>query len=268
LRIKDALPELFQRAYPALDPKMEMLSALSLLQFHGIDALPLSFDSDRKNRAVTGFSSLARVMRLDRKGLPTFLRQPCEEASEPLSTVGAERSVSVLLDKFLRTRFGFARVEEKKNVGALVSLWDLLGLYQTRVFNTDLTVEDVGSSIFSMPPRTTAREALRAMFRRGVRRVFVDSPTKFVWDRGMIERLFSPSVLASAAENPSGDLLEITLSELEPVAAGQVKPGTKLREAARMLRQERRHCLVFDRRVVTPWDVVMKPWKAKALKIG
>jgi len=267
LQIREALPSLFEVAYPVIDPKAGMLSALSLLRFEEIDALPLSFDSDGKHRAVAGFSSLARLMRIDPKALRKFLKQPCEEASEPLASVDAGRSLSVLLDKFLETRFGFARVNERNRVGALARLRDLLALYGTERFETSLTVEDVASPIFALPGRTSVREALEQMFDRRCRRVFISGTKKFVWDRGIIERLFSPAFLALATKSPSKDFLGAPLSEFEGLEATEVKPSTGLKEAARVMRPTRGQCLTFDDRVVTPWDVVMKPWKEKELRI-
>jgi hypothetical protein len=267
LKIRDALPELFQKTFPLLDPKTKTLPALSLLEFHDIDALPLSFDAEKKHRAVAGFSCLARLMQLDRNELPKFLEQPCEKVSEPLSSVGADSRLSFLLDKFLQTRFGFVRVEDRKKVGTLVGLWDLLGLYETGELETGLTVEDVASPIFSMPQETSTRRALKAMFDKRCRRIFIDGTVRFVWDRGIIERLFSPGALKKAVENPSKDILGMPLSEFRMIRAEEVESGTTLKEAARMLRMERGQCLVFDGMVATPWDVVMKPWEAKALKI-
>jgi len=268
LRIKEALPELFRRAFPMLDPSTEMLLALSLLKFHEIDALPLSFDAKRKPRAVMGSSSLARLAQLDGNALSKFLKRPCEEASAPLSSVRADRSVSVLLNKFQQTRFGFAMVEESNKVGALVGLWDMLGLYESGTFQTELTVDEVASPIFSLPSQTTAREALKAMFQKRIRRVFVGWTPRFLGDRGIIERLFSPGELSIAMRNPSKDFLGMPLSEFRLTRAGEVRPGTTVGAAARMLLEERGQCLVFDEKVVTPWDVIMKPWKARALKIG
>jgi len=268
LKIREALPSLFEVAYPVVDPKTEMFLALSLLRFEEIDALPLSFDADGKHRAVAGFSSLARLMRLEPKGLQRFLRRPCEEASEPLASVEAGRNLSVLLDKFLETRFGFARVNERNRVGALARLRDLLALYGAGRFETRLAVEDVASPIFALPRETSVREALDQMFDRRCRRVFISGTKKFVWDRGIIERLFSPTVLALATKSPSKDFLTAPLSEFEGLTATDVKPSTGLKEAARMMRLTRGHCLTFEDKVVTPWDVVMKPWKEKELRIG
>jgi hypothetical protein len=267
LIIKDALPSIFQVSYPVLDPKTDMLSALSLLRFQDIDALPLSFDSERKQRAVMGFSSLARIMQIDPRTLPKFLKQPCEEASEPLATVNAEGSLSMLLDKFLQTRFGFARVNDRKKVGALARLRDLLNLYGTGRFEAELAAEDVASPIFSLPSETKLRTALEKMFDNKCRRVFIQGTKRFVWDRTIIERLFSPAALAAAAENPSRDILGMPLSDFEMLEAGVAKPGTSLTNAAEQLAVLQGECLVVDGKVVTPWDVVMKPWKARALKI-
>jgi CBS domain-containing protein len=267
LIIKEALPSIFEVAYPVLDPKTNMLSALSLLRFQEIDALPLSFDSERKQRAVAGFSSLARIMQIDPRTLPKFLKQPCEEVSEPLATVGAERSLSMLLDKFLQTRFGFARVTDRKNVGALARLRDLLNLYGTGRFDANLAAEDVASPIFSLPGETKLRTALEKMFENRCRRVFIQGTKRFVWDRSIIERLFSPAVLAAVARNPSRDILGMPLSDFEMLEATQAKPNTRLKDAARLLELGRGECLVVGGKVVTPWDVVMKPWKTKDLEI-
>lgn len=268
MKVKEAIPALFQKAYPVLDPKTEMLLALSLLRFQEIDALPLSFDSGGKSRAVMGSSCLAKLMQIDRRALPKFLKQPCEEASRPIATVRTDVSLRVLLDKFQQTHFGFARVEEKKRVGALVGLWDLLGLYETGHFESDLVIGDVASPIFSLPGETTVKEALRQMFDRKCRRVFVSGTDGFVWDRAIIQRLFSPETLSEAAGDSGLDLLGMPLSEFESVTPVREKAEMSLKDAARVLREGRGKCLVTGGSVVTPWDVVMKPWRARALRTG
>lgn len=66
----------------------------------------------------------------------------------------------------------------------------------------------------------------------------------------------------------SKEVLDVTVAEVERVTAREVSPETTLEEAARALRADRRgQCLVFDGTVVTPWDLVMKPWIAGALRL-
>jgi len=267
LRIKEAFPEMFERAYPAIDPTTPIISILPLLQFYEIDALPLSFDLNEKQRGIYGFSCLARILTLEPGRFKRFLEKPCEEVSEPLATVRAEQHLSVLLNAFLRKRFGFARVVERRGAGALVTLSDVLVLYGRGGVKSSLSLEDVASPAFSMPAEATIREALKEMFSRRIRRVFVGESREYVWDRSIIEHIFSPAVLARVAQNASEDILDIPISAIRTSAATEVRGGMKLKDAAAALNTQSGKCLVFDGKVVTPWDVIMKPWKAKELKI-
>ena len=259
-------PKMFERAYPAVDPTTPILSVLPLLRFHEIDVLPLSFDAGRRQKGVFGFSCLARLMKV-RPGVGSFLKRPCEVVSEPLATIRSDRSLSSLLNVFLRRRFGFARVVESRGVGALLTLPDVLGLYEDGTIRSSLTLEDVGSSAFSMPSDSTIREALVEMFDRRIRRVFISGTSEFIWDRRIIEHLFSPAVLATLAHRESGDILKMPISEIGTTTAKKAEGRLQLREAAALLKVEPGQCLVFNGKVVTPWDVVMKPWKGRELKI-
>ncbi|HUI23630.1 MAG TPA: hypothetical protein VLY82_04480 [Nitrososphaerales archaeon] len=267
MRIKQAFPWMFERAYPAVDPETPILSVLPLLRFHEIDVLPLSFGSERKQKGIFGFSCLARLMHIRPEELASFLKQPCEAVSESLTTVRAERALSGLLDAFQRRRFGFARVVESKGVGALLSLPDFLGLYESGLLRSSLTLEDVGSTTFSMPGSSTVRDALVEMFDRRIRRVFVSGSRTFVWDRSIIGHLFSPATLARVIKHEPEDVLGTPISRIETVIARKVDGVMLLREAAALLKVEPGQCLVFDGQVATPWDIVMKPWKEGTLKI-
>jgi len=271
MKIKEALPGVFQKAYPVLDPRTEMLAAMSLLRFHEIDALPLSFGTSKRirerQRAVYGFSSLARVLYLKPNLFAAFLKEPCEAASKPLASVGAGRSLSALLDTFAKTRFGFAKVEEGPDVGALASLSDVLGLYETGAIASKLVVRDVGSQVLSMPGDAILRKVLLVMFERRHRRIFIAGRNEFVSDREIIGHIFSPAILKTIVED-SEDVLGAPISAVEKISARQVDPDTPLEEAAKILKQERAgQCLTFDETVVTPWDLVMKPHNAKALLV-
>jgi len=267
LKIREAFPNLFEKAYPAVDPTTPILSVLPLLRFHDIDVLPLSFDAGGRQEGVFGFSCLARLMKVRPEGVGSFLKRPCEIVSEPLTTIRADRSLSSLLNVFLRRRFGFARVLESKGAGALLTLPDVLGLYQDGTLRSSLALEDIGSTAFSMPRESTVREVLVEMFDRRIRRVFISGTREFVWDRSIIEHLFSPAVLARLAKRESEDILGTTISGVGTTTAKYTEERLELQEAAALLKVEPGQCLVFNGKVVTPWDVVMKPWKEKRLKI-
>jgi len=267
LRIREAFPKMFERAYPAVDPTTPILSVLPLLRFHEIDVLPLSFDAGRRQKGVYGFSCLARLMKVRPEGVGSFLKQPCEVVSEPLSAIRADRALSGLLDLFLRRRFGFARVVESEGAGALLTLQDVLGLYEAGILKSSLTLDDVASNAFSMPSESTVREVLVEMFDRRIRRVFISGTREFVWDRSIIEHLFSPAVIARVVQRELGDILQTPISGIGTTTGKGAEGRMQLREAASLLKARPGQCFVFDGKVVTTWDVVMKPWKEGMLKI-
>jgi len=271
MRICDALPHIFKQGYPVLDPKTKMLPAMSLLRFHEIDVLPLSFVGRRRQqRALFGSSCLAKIMLLGPGRFRAFLDQPCRAASEKLVSVNAGLGLSTLLNAFSKTRLGFASVEEEGGFSGLVSLSDVLGLYETGAVSAQLTVEAVGSPIFSMPGDSTLRKGLEEMLRRWHRRVFLEGTREFISDRSIVDYLFSPAVLSGLVREKGAmtDVLGERISSVETTKANEVSPDTTLRVAASTLKSERAgQCLVFDGMVVTPWDLVMKPWKARALKL-
>lgn len=273
MRISAALPGVFKRAYPSLDPTTQMLSAISLLQFHEIDALPISFASGQKQRAVYGYTCLSRLLRLDPSGFGPFLERQCEDASEPLVTVGGDELIESLFETFREERFGFAHVEDRTEIGGLVTLADVLELYETGGLETDLLVRDVASPIFTLPNATSLRDALLAMFSRRIRRLFMSGGVPwFISDRTIIGHVFSPAVIAVALRD-SRNVLDMHISEIGTLRSKVIDPESSIRAASIMLREQRGQCLVCTKEgglrtsVVTPWDLVMKPWIAGALTV-
>ena len=266
MRIEAAFPKAFEKAYPAIDPKAPMILVLPLLRFHDIDALILSLDSKR-HRGIFGFSCLARILSLGPERFPQFLKEKCEDVSEPVATVSADQALGRLLDTFLETRFGFVRVVERKGIGAVLTLNDVLELYGTGAVSSKMEVREVASRIISLPESSSLRSALEEMFRSRCRRIFISGKREFVWDRGVVDYLFSPAVLAKVARDPAFDPLVTPLSQIGRTEAEDVDPDMSLKAAAAVLGAERGQCLVFDDRVATPWDVVMKPWKDHGLRV-
>lgn len=164
-----------------------------------------------------------------------------------------------------------------KTKAALVSLADVLALYADGTVTTKMVSEDVSTAIFSMPGTTTVRDALQAMIHRRHRRIFIsgkkeeEDSSLYVSDRSMMSYLFSPSileVLGREEERRQRDLLSTPISKVEKVVPSAIGPRATLKSAALRLRKDRGGCLVTgEGKVVTPWDVVMKPWMSNRLVI-
>jgi CBS domain-containing protein len=266
VRIGEALPQVFQRSYPIVMPSTDMLMAASLLRFHEIDALPIEFRPTTKKRlAVFGYSCLSKLLKTKTTNYESFMRLPARRAALKLSSIGVNLDIPDLLRIFRKTRFGFAWVESDK-LGGFASLRDLLELYLGGVIETDLKVADLASPIFSMPPETSLREVLEEMFNRKIRRIFLKDRNTVITDRRIIGYVFSPSMLENVSKNPEL-LLDASTGDLDLVKPAKVRDSLSAKKAAQLIRKQPDECLICDKGVITPWDLVMKPLAARRLII-
>lgn len=264
MKIAEALPKIFERSSPVLEPGTQMLLAVSLLRFHQIDALPIGFEPKQKKRlAVFGFSCLSRLLESSPKDYGRFLELPCERASLELSSVDVDDTIEHLLRVFAETKFGFAWVESER-LGGFASLRDLLGLYENGAIDTSMTVEQIASPIFSMSPESTLKTVLKEMFNHRFRRIFIDGENSLVTDRRIISYIFSVSRLTATTDKPES-LLDAKLGDLDKMKPIPISGKTKIRRAAASMKDAAEECLICDSGVVTPWDLVMKPLIARDL---
>ena len=267
MKIGEALPQIFKRSYPALEPGTQMLLAVSLLRFHQIDALPVGFKArQRKKLAVFGFSCLSKLMETSPRNYGKFLNLPCEKAALELSRVDVDGTIAGLLRVFQKTKFGFAWVESKQS-GGFASLRDLLELYGNGLIDTPMTVGEVASPVFSMPPDSTLKRVLQEMFNRRFRRMFIAGDSKsLVTDRRIIGYIFSTARLSETTKKPE-TLLDARLEDVEKMKPIPIDSGTPIKKAALSMKDVVEECLICERGVVTPWDLVMKPLVSGKLKI-
>lgn len=266
MNIGEALPAIFERPYTILQPGTDMLLAASLLSFHQIDALPIGFRSRQKKRfAVGGYSFLLSLEKTSPKKCGKFLSLPCERVSIELSTIKAEDTLENLLILFKKTRFGFAWVESESNgMEGLAGLRDLLELYEDGLIKTKMEVNRLASPIFSMPKDSTLKIVLKEMFSRGIRRVFVSGEGSFVTDRRIISYIFSTSRLSETMKKPE-TMLDGRLGDIEGTKPEPIDSKTSIKEAASYMKNSVEECLICDKGIVTPWDLIVKPLISKNL---
>jgi CBS domain-containing protein len=271
LKLDSAFPHILERQYPVVKPDYPLLAVLYLLRMKDVDAVPIVTQRGTRGRAVFGFSSLPKLVTLGPARFDRLLRGPCEEASDTLVSLSVEEDLESLLETFNSSGLGVALVRgtgSDKRTG-LVSLADVLRLYSSGAIRTDITTEDVGTRIFSLPRNTPIRRALQEMFRHSYRRIFLPGERTYVSDRGVMGYIFSPVVLEEIGNHPHEDILAAPLDEAEKETPLVVAPGTAVKMAALKLQGDRGGCLVTrGDKVITPWDVVMKPWLSGRLTIG
>jgi CBS domain-containing protein len=271
VKIRSAFPRLLEKRYPYVEPTFPLLTVLNLLRANHIAAVPLH-EGLTSSRSVSGFSSLSKLMRMSSESFEGFLEGPCERGSKKVDSFGLDDDLEKLLEVFKKRRVAVSMVNgvvEGEPRFGLISLKDLLGLYKTGQFTSDLAVEDVSSQIFSLPGTTTVREALTAMFRLYHRSVFISGERKYISDRTIIDRVFDPSFLRPFHQSPTVGVFDARIGTLERTTPTQIGPLTSLKAAALRVRSEWGTCLTLRNRdtLVTPWDLIMKPWESGNLSI-
>ncbi len=267
--IQDLLPRIFTRAIPIVDASASTLEAGSLLHTHQIDALCVIGEKiSRKNfLAIGGYSVLSRLLKTDPNYYYDFLREPCLNVALSFDLLPAEEDLAELFRSFAKTRFGFACIKTKSGVRGLAALRDLVELYEKGILETDVTTQEVASApVFSLSGDTMLNEVLREMFERRQRRVFISGTRRLVSDRIIISYVFSGEALHKVMDRP-WKMLDATLNEVGGTEVQEVSRNISIRDASHLIMHEAEECFVCEGGIVTPWDIVMKPWEMGRLRI-
>lgn len=277
LRVQEAMPATFGRAVPTVEKGTLAVVAGTLLGLPRRDALLIAsteggvryLTRGGKWMAFSGYPLLKTMVEAEPKDLYRVLFRPCENASMFLDSVKSEDGLTGVLEAIRRTKFGYTLVESSDSFG-LVTLSDLLLLYQRGTFETSFRLRDLASSpVFSLHEDTGLREVIQELYKRRVRRVRVGSTNRFVSDREILAHIFSPTTLRVAKESPE-KALKTHLGEVSYIEAVEADRSTRAGRGAETINPGSGVCLTIDRgeRLVTPWDLVMKPWEAGELKIA
>lgn len=271
MKIGSALPRLLERRYPTIKPSYPLLTVLYLLRIQDLAAVPIAANG-KGPRAIFGFSVLPKLMDLNSKSIDQYLAGPCGAASDELESFAMDDQIEDLLESFQRSRRGVSLVSGKirgESHTTLVSLVDLLRLYKTKQFESDMVVDQVGSTIITLPGKTSVRSAVQTMFKLKVRRVFISGERTYISDRSIVERVLSPASLVQTPGDKEMGAFEARIETLKKSLPIEVPSRSSLQAAAFKLRSEWGPCLTIQDEdvVVTPWDVIMKPWNAGRLKM-
>ena len=176
-----------------------------------------------------------------------------------------QRPFDDVLEAFSETKFGGARVTQGVQE-ALLTLGDAVGLIKEGKLSAQMSTDEVSSVPIAISKDRPMIEAIRKMVSHNVRRLFVEKEQgKFISDRTLIDYMFSPQRLGVARDHP-----ELWIDEaIEKL--GTKTPGrcgkASLDEAAKVMGSAPDDCLMTDEwRVISRWDLVVKPWRAEKLE--
>ncbi len=277
MKLKEAFPEIFRRPVPVVAQGTTILVAGTLLDTPRRDVLPIvrSLDktlnfvsNDSKHLiAFAGQAIISKLLEWNPRDHYMFLFEPIESASLQVAPIPADEEITSLFHAFIRTKFGWSIIDDHGTY-AIATLADLIPLYGRGILETSLCARDVASPVFSLPQDTKLSKALQEMIHRSVRRVFLSDTNRFVSDREILSYIFSPARLAVVRNAPQ-KMLKATLDDVGSVEAINVDGSATLREASELFRPSSgAWCLSCGEGVITPWDLVVKPWKMGQLIIS
>jgi len=261
-RVKGELfVDVFKRVTPSITADSSILVAGSVLGIHSIDALMIIREKAHTDQVVGGCNILTGLVQAFPTNIRSYIMSNCGSISMRLPVVRYDATLSDLLSRLIETKFGLAFVH--KNEGALISLSDLLQLYDKGFIDSNLTCKDVASPPFRLRDDATLIEALEEMIGRQIRRVFVNDSDAFISDRTAIDYIFSPEGIRVLRD----ELYTTRIHEIRMMDATPVTGSLPLNEGARLLLRDKGKCLVCETGVVTAWDCVVKPFQMNALFI-
>lgn len=282
--IASLMPDLLKIPRPTATGSNPMIISAEMLEVKQTPILPFvpwlqpKIDPSTKIKmyaAFAGFSVLNAILKTDPKDYMKLLWRPSQDFSVWIGSVEYIDTLDDLLKVFDLTKFGDARVEGSEDIPALATFQDVISLYRNNVLKSTLRVQEIGSEMVEISPETYLMDVIALMFQKRMRRVFLTGTEKknsifpFISSRDIIRFLFSPSRLEVAKKDPES-WSDAKLSEIGATEAKVIHDGDVVNQAAREIGDGADDCLICEdsKRVVTRWDIVMKPWKADNYSFG
>ena len=243
-----------------------LIIAGTMLHISDVQMLPVEGGSctlPRKGKnkayaAIGGYSVLDKIMVTDPADYQKLLWRPCKEVIAWIESTDYDKEFESLFKIFEVTRFGDTIIDRGEDTHALLTLTDLVDLLRHGIITSNVTAEEISSKSVSIPGDTPLIEAIKIMFQKRIRRLFIDNRVRdfeFISSRKIIDFLFSPERLQVAKDNPER-WLDANVSDVDLKRAEIVDDNYTANKVSRLIGTDLEDCLVTlkGRNVVTRWQ--------------
>ena len=272
MRISDIIPLSDSIKLTTIPGKSSIISAIDHLRDNNFVPLliePRLEEEPPRPRVVSAFSVISKMAQLPPSRLGAFLDSPATETALSIGSIDEGQDLVSLFHVFETTTLGFAEVHrDNRSTEVLMSVKNVLRLYDSNILSSDLVLNDVASSpVFSISRGTKLEKILREMLNRKFRRVQIADTRVIVSDREILSYLFQKDRLKKAEKSPER-LLAGTLEEIQTRETPWFEGKVRLKDAAKMLSTKEHDSILTERGLITPWDLTMKPWRLGELRIA
>ncbi|MGA2875121.1 MAG: hypothetical protein ABSE82_06215 [Nitrososphaerales archaeon] len=290
LKISTLFPEAFEAASLTASGVNPLVNVVNLLCRNDVQTLPLVPSPEprinpetkiKEYASLASYAVLDSILRSDFKNYQLLVfSTKCQEVAVWIGSLRSTDSLDELMRVLEMNGFGNAIVEQedaRKNV--LLTLKDIVSLYQSERLRSTLLVSDVSSPKVSASTDTTITETLSLMLNKGARRLFLQpknaeeeenySGLQFVSDRGILSFLFTPQRLEILKKSPES-WLDARICDVGTSSAVPVACDATINQASQLIGEKPDGCLVCEesQEVVSRWDIAMKPWQVDSLEIS
>jgi hypothetical protein len=279
--ISSLLPDIFNVTRPLASGTDPLIISASLLILEEVQMLPIveglepKLDPETKIRmyaTLGGYSVLRAISGSKSSDYLKLLWTKCMEMPVWVGSLNFEDTLDELLRVIALTNFGNVVIDGRGNVPALLTLREIADLYGANKIKSELRASEIGSERVSISSDSSITDTLNLMLKMKIRRVFHSGSygdrLQFVSSRSIIKFLFSPHRLEIVKKSPE-KWLDAKVSEVLSSSAKFVFDGATMKQCAKLMGDKVDDCLVCEasNKVVSRWDIVMKPWKEGKMEV-
>ena len=255
--IRDSVSQIFRRPYLSVLPNTTLMQIAPFMAIGPqiyVDGLVVL----QGEKPIGKIGSKQILLTIINSKYPEWLKKTASQIMDSTEiSLEMDCPLSRAIEIFNKTSVAFIPITKSGLVVASLSVRDLLPLIMTTAFH--VTLKDIASPLVLSSKGTNLKEALNIMFQKKIRNIIVGSDNGYgiINDRKILEFLFSQNGRKIMNTNSLG-IQAIEIGLLDQLPAMRVSDNTTLSKAAELLMDIDTPCILLNKSIVTPWDIVMK----------
>lgn len=257
ITIRDSVPQIFKRPYLSVLPDSTLMQIAPFMAIGPqiyVDGL-IVLEGEIPIGKISSKQILLAIMN---SKYPDWLKKTALQIMDT-SEISLEMDypLSRAIDIFNQTSFAFIPITKSGLVVTSLSVRDVLPVIMTTTFQG--TLKDIASPLVLISKRTNLKVALNLMFQKKIRNIIVESNNGYgiINDRKILEFLFSQNGRKIMDMNSLG-IQAVEIDLVDKLSAMRVSDTTTVSKAAELLTDINTPCVLLNKSIVTPWDIVMK----------
>lgn len=255
--IRDLIPRIFNRPYLSVLPNTTLMQIAPFMAIGPqiyVDGLVVL----EGEKPIGKIGSKQILLNIINSKYPDWLKKTASQIMDNSEiSLEMDSPLSTAIDIFNQTSIAFIPITKSGLIVASLSVRDLLPVIMKGTFH--VTLKDMASPLEISSKGTNLKVALNQMFQKKIRNIIVRSGNDYsiINDRKILEFLFSENGRKIINTNTLG-IQGIEIDLLDKLPAKSVSNNTAVSKAAELLMDINTPCLLFNKSIVTPWDIVMK----------